>query len=394
MSARPHVLVNALSLTQGGGRTYVVNLLREIDRDPRGFRFTVLTGEGRLSDEEAGSVALRTVRFPGRRSIATTASRVLYEQAVLPIRARKYDLLYCLADIAPFWGRTPSVVALRNLNIYDRRYYDTARLRTLERLARLGVRHARRVIVPSRAAATAIGACLGLDPSGWAVVPHGISPELFPVEGPKVESEVPYLFVPCVPERHKNLAVAIRGLAAFADEPLELWIAGASGIDPHHIFELERLARELDVEGRVRFLGAVPYDRMAAYYRGALAMVFPSFIETFGHPILEAMRLRTPVLAADIPAFRELAGDAALYFQPENPEELARGIRELRKDEAASSRRREAGFARANTFSWKQSVDRLCAVFEEALDEPSDARARASTRSPDAGAPGSERSLR
>ena len=73
----------------------------------------------------------------------------------------------------------------------------------------------------------------------------------------------------------------------------------------------------------MRFLGRVPYEEILGYYRGALALVFPSLIETFGHPLLEAMLAGTPILAADIASFREVAGDAALYFPPQDPVQLA-----------------------------------------------------------------------
>lgn len=366
---RPHVLVNALSLIQGGGRTYVVNLLRELERDSRGFEFTILTAEGRLSREEAGAARLETVRLPGGGSFVTTLARVLFEEVLLPARARSFDLLYCVADVSPAWGRTPTVVALRNLNIYDRRFDDSARLRTLERLARLGTRRAARVLFPSQAAAHFISARLRIPADRYIVVPHGISTELFAPEGTRVHSERPYLLAPCAPEPHKNLGVAIQGLAVLSRQDVELWIAGASGTNPEHRAELEALARELGIAERVRFLGAVPYREIAAHYRGAAALLFPSRLETFGHPLLESMLVGTPVLASDLPVFHEVAGAAALYFHPERPAELAQRTEELLRDGAATARRVALGAERARAFSWRRSVDLLCAVFDEVLNE-------------------------
>jgi glycosyltransferase involved in cell wall biosynthesis len=102
-------------------------------------------------------------------------------------------------------------------------------------------------------------------------------------------------------------------------------------------------------------------------YRGAVALVFPSLIETFGHPLLEAMLAGTPILAADIPAFREIAGDVALYFPPRDPVRLARLVDQMRRDSEATRARVERGFQRAQEFSWSRSVDRLCEVFDETL---------------------------
>jgi glycosyltransferase involved in cell wall biosynthesis len=79
------------------------------------------------------------------------------------------------------------------------------------------------------------------------------------------------------------------------------------------------------------------------------------------------MLAETPIVAADIPSFREIAGDIALYFPPDDPQGLARAVDEVRRDPAASRRRVERGAARAREFSWQRSVDRLCEVFHEVL---------------------------
>jgi glycosyltransferase involved in cell wall biosynthesis len=127
------------------------------------------------------------------------------------------------------------------------------------------------------------------------------------------------------------------------------------------------VVESLGLEARVRFLGPVPYRDVLRYYRGAVALVFPSLLETFGHPLLEAMLAGTPIVAADIPAFREIAGDVALYFPPQDPARLARAVDQLRVDPQQTQERVELGRARAAGYSWKNSVDRLCAVFEEAM---------------------------
>ena len=130
---------------------------------------------------------------------------------------------------------------------------------------------------------------------------------------------------------------------------------------------LKGLARSLGVEERVRFLGAVPYDELPRYYSAARALVFPSFIETFGYPLVEAMAAGTPVLASDIPTFHEVAGEAALYFPVDDPEALARCVDALSGDPAATRERVAHGRERVLRVDWRRSVDALCAVFEEVL---------------------------
>jgi len=257
------------------------------------------------------------------------------------------------------------VIALRNLNIYDRSYYETMRLKVLERLVRVGARRAARIIFPSRASVDLIRQRIPIDEAKVRVVPHGVSIESFR-DQPRMNEHPPFLFLPATIERHKNISVLIQSLAYVEDPKLEVWIAG-SPTDPEYARELEQLAERLGLRARVRFLGPVPYEEVIRYYRSAEALVFPSLLETFGHPLLEAMLAETPIVAADIPAFREIAGEIALYFPPRDPVQLARAVNHVRGDLEGTAARVAHGRARVREFSWKQSVDRLCSVFDEAL---------------------------
>jgi len=364
---RPRVLINALSLTLGGGRSYLRNVLRELASDPRGFEFTVLVADGQLSLEEAAGIPFEVLRLPAAPPALRSAVRVLYEEAALPLRARRYDLLYCVADLSPAIAATPTVVLLRNLNIYDRRFYDDRRTRALYRFARVGVRRCREIICPTRAAADVIAASIGIDAGRIKVVPHGIAAEAFEADAAAHAASVPYLFVSAAVERHKNLGVVIEALVRQPDPALELWIAGTVLTDPGYAAAVRGVAQRLGVEKRVHFLGAIPYRDMLAYYRGAAVFVFPSLIETFGHPLLEAMLAGSPIVAADIPSFREIAEDVALFFPPADPVALADAIEATRAAPEAASARAARGRERAAEFSWRRSVDQLCEVLAGAL---------------------------
>ena len=363
---KPRILVNALSMSQGGGRSYIVNVLRELSRDDRGFRFTLLATPDQLEGLDASGVEVESLRLPSKPRALRLPLRVLYEEIGLPVRARRFDLLYCVGDICPPLAPVPVVVLMRNLNIYDRRFYDDARTRMLFRLARLGAPRARFAVFPSQAAADAIRRTIPIDEARVAVVHYGVSEAAFAPADP-VRSEVPYLFLPASPERHKNIETLIEGLRFVSDPQLELWIAGNSLLDPAHTRALEALAARLGLGERVRFLGPVPYAKLLGYYRGAAAFVFPSLLETFGHPLLEAMIAGTPVIASDIPTFHEIAGDTALYFPPLDAKALAAQVDAVRTDPAATAARVARARERATGFSWTRSVDALCVVFEQAL---------------------------
>jgi glycosyltransferase involved in cell wall biosynthesis len=368
---RPRILINALSLNKGGGgHSYLSNVLRELERDSRGFDFTVLAGAD-LAPPDGGGVAWERVNLPATGSKARVPVRVVYEQTCLPGRARAYDLLYCPADLAPVIVRTPTVVQLQNLHIYDQRFYGTLRLRALQRMVRAGLRHARRVLFSTRAAADSISRLIAVPAERVAVVPHGVSPESFDAEPSTAvpADRPPYLFLPASLERHKHVEVLIQCLPHLTDPRVQAWIAGTDAIDPSYAAELRHTAERLGLAPRVRFLGQVPYREILHYYRGALALAFTSHLETFGQPMLEAMLAETPVIAADIPTFREIAGDIALYFPPDDAVALARAVDRVQADPDTVKRRVTQGRARAAEFSWSRSVDRLCEVFDGVLRE-------------------------
>jgi glycosyltransferase involved in cell wall biosynthesis len=368
--ARPRVLINALTLTDGGGWTYVKNLLIELDRDPRGFEWTLLVPRGRL--EHVQGASLRTLWLPPVSRPLQLAWRVAWEQTRLPRVSRDYDLLYCVADMAPTFPQTPTVVALRNLNIYDERFFQNLRMTALRRLVPSGLKRVRRALFPSRAAADWIRELIRdrveIPDEKVAVVPHGIAPEAFDAPQP-VEHDAPFVFLPAALENHKNIEVLVEALPLVSDPRLELWVAGKSNTDPPYRARVLDLAERLGVSKRLKLLGSVPYERILDYHRASEALVFPSFIETFGHPLLEAMIAESPMVVSDIPTFHEIAGDAAVYFPADDPAALARALDAVRADPEARARRIDLGLERAAQFTWKRSTDRLCEVLREVLDE-------------------------
>ncbi|MFP6655476.1 MAG: hypothetical protein VCB25_07595, partial [Myxococcota bacterium] len=101
--SEPRILVNVLSVAGGGGHSYAVNLIKELDRDGRGFLFTFLIPPGRLEEIHTENVTLQLVKLPSAGRALSVLARLIYEQLLLPIRARRYDAVYAAADLAsPF----------------------------------------------------------------------------------------------------------------------------------------------------------------------------------------------------------------------------------------------------------------------------------------------------
>ena len=121
--------------------------------------------------------------------------------------------------------------------------------------------------------------------------------------------------------------------------------------------DAERLVQELGVSENVVELGAVPYGSVHQLYRRCHIYVTPAYAETFAHPLVEAMACGLPVVASDIPAHREVCGEAARYFPRFSPDSLARNVAELAADLPLNGSRVQIECARR--FSWAEHVRQL-----------------------------------
>lgn len=163
---------------------------------------------------------------------------------------------------------------------------------------------------------------------------------------------------------YKNCAGLLRAFAAARAElnGRKLVVVGP-GRDGEHAGELRELAEELGIAADVEWVGGVPLAETVHYYRAADAFVYPSFNETFGLPILEAMASGCPVVTSDVSAMPETAGGAALLADPKSPEAIAGAI--LAACGPENDRLRAAGPARAAQFSWSVTAERTLAVYRE-----------------------------
>lgn len=122
------------------------------------------------------------------------------------------------------------------------------------------------------------------------------------------------------------------------------------------------------VREAVRFPGYVPDEYLPAIYAGAQALAFPSLYEGFGLPALEAMACGTPVACSDASALPEVAGEAALYFDPRNVASIIDALRGLLDDADLRADLEERGLRRAAKFSWSRVANETRAVYDLALE--------------------------
>jgi glycosyltransferase involved in cell wall biosynthesis len=164
---------------------------------------------------------------------------------------------------------------------------------------------------------------------------------------------------------HKNLARLIDAFAA-----LEIERDAVLVIVGHHGLEKDALASRaasVGVADRVRLTGWVDRGDLEALYRAARVFVYPSLIEGFGMPILEAMARGVPVASSTAGALVEVGGEAAEYFDPRQTESMTEALRRLIVDQQRRSQLIALGHERVREFTWARCAEGTLAVYRRVL---------------------------
>jgi glycosyltransferase involved in cell wall biosynthesis len=290
-----------------------------------------------------------------------------WEQAVLPLLARGFELIYSPANLAPLSSKRNVIVihdlaALRHPEAYSRTYVTYQR-----RLLPLLVRRARRLITVSEFSKRELGEVLDVDPGRIDVVPLGVDERFAPDADPgparrRYELDRPYVLVVGTRSARKNLRALEPVQRALGERGVELVMAGSDrgylragdGADPP-----------------ARRLGYVEESDLPGLYAGARAVVMPSHYEGFGLPCLEAMASGTPVVSAPFGALPETCGDAALLVDPNDGGAFTEAVITASFDDAERSRLIAAGLGRARGYSWERTAELTDAAIARALVSPS-----------------------
>jgi glycosyltransferase involved in cell wall biosynthesis len=228
------------------------------------------------------------------------------------------------------------------------------------------VRRADRIIAVSAHSRSRALAYYGLDASRVDVVHHGVDHVAFPPQQDAAHAPAaPYFLCLGNTRPYKNIPTALRAFASVAREApgARLTVTGRGDSTA----DLRRLADRLGVGDRVTFSGPVSQSEIVRLLHGASALVFPSIVEGFGFPVLEAMSAGCPVIASHAPAVTEIAGDAALFCDADRPDAFAAAMHRILCEPALRDRLRDRGMARAAAFSWNDCATRTLVVYDRLL---------------------------
>jgi glycosyltransferase involved in cell wall biosynthesis len=327
--------------------------------------------------ETPPNLRLRRAPFAGRHK----AMRILWQQACLPrtLAEDEVDVLFAPGYTLPLRWRGPSVLLVHDVIALT--HPELARPANVWHYGLMLPRSARRagrIVVPTTQVRDEVVRVCGVPAERITVVPHGIEPHFRPVEDAAVLARVrtryslPERFVLSVGnlEPKKNLPCLLEAFALLRREglPHALVLAGKEGWG---VSELGATIERLGIADAVCFPGFVADDDLPALYSLAELFVFPSLVEGFGLPPLEAMACGTPAIVADVPPFAETVGDGAVRVDPHRPEAIAAGVRRVLEDDALRQRLREAGLRRAAGYTWEAAAECIVRLCREAVRKAS-----------------------
>jgi len=333
-----------------------------------------------LQSLAADDVELVCLRGPGpvsRKNKITKVLNLLIEllwiHALLPLKlAREHiDLVHMPANVAPALSPCPVVVTIHDANF--RRFpetYDLGYRRYANLAFWIAARRAVRVITDSGFSAKDLARYFGANPGKVSVVHLGVShsPDVAERKRPM---DSPYVLFVGSLEPHKNVRRLVEAFALFrasgdkVARDCRLVVAGGSGRDYGQV--VAEISRH-GLEDTVHITGYVTEERLEQLYRHASIFAFPSLNEGFGLPPLEAMARGVPVVAAAAGSLPEVLGDAALYCDPIDAEDIAGALSKIASDKLLRGRLSEAGSRRAEQFTWEKMALATLEIYREVLD--------------------------
>ncbi len=336
---RVRIFINAISARRGGGQTYLINLLKFIPSEFHNMDIFMLAPKSLVLNSDYPNIKRVNVEWP----VENPFVRAFWERFFLPSLLRKLNIniLFCpggvVGTIAPKGCKT--VTMFRNMIPFDpkqRRRYPLGYMRVrnwiLEKVMLRSMLQADLVIFISEFAKDVIEKFAQRPLKKAVVIPHGINPHFRNEEGnplPKPDwlPEDGYFLYVSIFDVYKAQIEVVQSYALLKKKrntKEKLVLAGPENEEYGNKLraEIDRLGLKDDV----MLVGAIPYNQLPAIYHYAKINIFASECENCPNILLEALSAGRPLFSSNYPPMPEFGGDAAVYFDPGKPEQLAEKI--------------------------------------------------------------------
>jgi glycosyltransferase involved in cell wall biosynthesis len=368
--------INAVFLQarMGGIETYLRQLVPALLTVRPGLRISLFLGE--LGVEALrGEPWLDETRVITHPWLGRPYTRAVTEMTLLGRLASKagIDVLHNVALTGPLVTRPANVLTVADV-IWLREPESVGRLVSLfwRSFVPVVARRVDRVISYSASARSEISEDFGIPESRIDVVPLAPSePTVEPTPEAQLRDRLQLgsgriVLSPSALKAHKNLETLIRALPAVRREAPDATLVVPGNLTARRE-ALASLAVEHGVDDAVTFPGWVSTADLEGLYCAASCFVFPSRHEGFGLPILDAMQRRVPVTCSNASALPEVAGDGALYFDPDRPDELAACLVKLLTESATARELASRGFEHQRAFTWQRTAEGTLRSYERSL---------------------------
>jgi glycosyltransferase involved in cell wall biosynthesis len=371
------IVVEALSALQGGGQTYLLQLLQNIPRDWAGkFRIIVIL-PFKFADRfpSRSPIEILTPKFPAHGLV----QRVLWYWIRLPLLLKevKADVLFCPgATLAT--RRLHGVkcaVTHQNMLPFDpaerKRYpfgYLRAKLWLLHFAQRASFRDADLVIFTSEYGRSIVDRCIPGRRGRAVLISHGLSDRfrLRAGSAPVEIRETEYVLYVSTLDFYKAQLEVVSSWAKLRQRRTtheKLILVGPQ--NPSYGKRVRDLVLSLDLQDEVLIIGNVAYEELPAYYQNAKVNLFASSCENCPNILLEAMGSGRPVLCSRYPPMPEFGGDASAYFDPYNSDHLAELLARFLDDETLRERMGAAALERSRRYQWCDSAHKTWSALAE-----------------------------
>lgn len=366
-----HLLSAESGYRRAGIHQYIAQVIHHLPLLSSDTHYTVFTRDEKAIGTRSG-VQVASSSWPTEQRVI----RILWEQSALPVLAARenLDLLHSMAFVTPIVGQIPTIVTVYDLSfVHFPEKFPTLQRHYLQSQTARSTRQARQVITISEASRQDLQRHFSVPLEKISVILPGVDPQFQPLPEEKIaafrdEHRLPEHFILHVGtlQPRKNIPILIEALARPECHDVDLVLAGAKGWMYDEIFGQ---AETLGVMNRLHFVGYVADEALPFWYNAAKVLVFPSVYEGFGMPIVEAMACGTPVVAARSSSIPEAGGEAALYFDPQDAETLARHLSDILGDDHLAEKMRQNGLAQAQNFSWERAGLETAQVYAKVLSD-------------------------
>ncbi len=389
----PRVLINSVFAKKGGALTYIQNVVSELRKSlPAQFEIIVL----RTKTEDAAKYEVAGVSYinndevsvQNAQAVSNPLKRIWFDQITLPkiIKKEKIDVLFSAGNFGVLRCPCKQILLVRNTVFFDDQYLNKIHSKKIKLfyafqklLTVLSMKASDYVLFPSQAMYNLVAKKVKAK-SKWKVSHYGSRPDLFFGKTPeKQENDVLRFLHVGLYSDQKNLTTILKGLEIL-DEQYHLkfkfeltagfnqnWL-GESAFFPNFKKEQKQYF-DLNKKGLAQDIDWLNYAALAERYRLSDIFLFPSYTESFGHPLIEAMHSGLAIIASDTEVNRELCGDAALYFSTFDAADCAKKMYELSKNTELKNTMIQKGKERALQFTWekhagvlKECIDDLCKI--------------------------------